>query len=129
MVPGTSRSGATIICGRLLGLSRQAATEFLLAMPTIVGAAACSGCKYRKLFQPFDLPMSALGFVVSFIFAMIDVREFVVTRFFFFCISKRSIQTSVTVARPLVSKYFEAECPVFLLKFDWDALCTENKIQ
>ncbi|MFC5698455.1 undecaprenyl-diphosphate phosphatase [Pseudomonas sp. GCM10022186] len=77
LVPGTSRSGATIIGGLLFGLSRKAATEFsfFLAMPTMVGAAVYSGYKYRDLFQPGDLPVFAVGFVVSFIFAMIAVRS------------------------------------------------------
>ncbi|CAD5110392.1 undecaprenyl-diphosphate phosphatase [Zestomonas carbonaria] len=76
MIPGTSRSGATIIGGLLFGLSRKAATEFsfFLAMPTMVGAAVYSGYKYRDLFQPSDLPVFAVGFVTSFIFAMIAVR-------------------------------------------------------
>lgn len=76
MIPGTSRSGATIIGGLLFGLSRKAATEFsfFLAMPTMVGAALYSGYKYRELFRPDDLPVFALGFVTSFIFAMIAVR-------------------------------------------------------
>lgn len=76
MIPGTSRSGATIISGLLFGMSRKAATEFsfFLAMPTMVGAALYSGFKYRHLFQPDDLPVIAVGFVVSFIFAMIAVR-------------------------------------------------------
>ncbi|MGE8360201.1 undecaprenyl-diphosphate phosphatase [Pseudomonas sp.] len=76
MIPGTSRSGATIIGGLLFGLSRKAATEFsfFLAMPTMVGAAVYSGYKYRDLFQPADLPVFAIGFVTSFIFAMIAVR-------------------------------------------------------
>lgn len=76
LIPGTSRSGATIIGGLVFGLSRKAATEFsfFLAMPTMVGAAVYSGYKYRHLFQPADLPVFALGFVVSFIFAMLAVR-------------------------------------------------------
>ena len=76
MIPGTSRSGSTIIGGLLFGLSRKAATEFsfFLAMPTMVGAAVFSGYKYRDLFQPDDFPVFAIGFVVSFIFAMIAVR-------------------------------------------------------
>ncbi|MDD0972480.1 undecaprenyl-diphosphate phosphatase [Pseudomonas fontis] len=76
MIPGTSRSGSTIIGGLLFGLSRKAATEFsfFLAMPTMVGAAVYSGYKYRDLFQPSDFPVFAIGFVVSFIFAMIAVR-------------------------------------------------------
>ena len=76
MIPGTSRSGATIIGGLLFGMSRKAATEFsfFLAMPTMVGAAVYSGYKYRELFLPADLPVFAIGFVTSFIFAMIAVR-------------------------------------------------------
>ncbi len=76
MIPGTSRSGSTIIGGLLFGMSRKAATEFsfFLAMPTMVGAAVYSGYKYRELFQPGDFPVFAIGFVVSFIFAMIAVR-------------------------------------------------------
>lgn len=76
MIPGTSRSGSTIIGGLLFGLSRTAATEFsfFLAMPTMVGAAVYSGYKYRHLFQPADLPLFALGFAVSFLFAMIAVQ-------------------------------------------------------
>ncbi|CAI8931638.1 undecaprenyl-diphosphate phosphatase [Pseudomonas sp. fls2-241-R2A-110] len=76
MIPGTSRSGSTIIGGLLFGLSRKAATEFsfFLAMPTMVGAAVYSGYKYRDLFQAADLPVFALGFVTAFFFAMIAVR-------------------------------------------------------
>lgn len=76
MIPGTSRSGATIIGGLLFGLSRKTATEFsfFLAMPTMVGAAVYSGYKYRELFQSGDLPVFAIGFITSFIFAMIAVR-------------------------------------------------------
>ena len=76
MIPGTSRSGSTIIGGLLFGLSRKTATEFsfFLAMPTMVGAAVYSGYKYRDLFQQSDLPVFALGFVTAFIFAMIAVR-------------------------------------------------------
>ena len=76
MIPGTSRSGSTIIGGLLFGLSRKAATEFsfFLAMPTMVGAAVYSGYKYRDLFRPDDLMVFVVGFVTSFIFAMIAVR-------------------------------------------------------
>ncbi|WP_339470036.1 undecaprenyl-diphosphate phosphatase [Pseudomonas sp. EL_65y_Pfl1_R83] len=76
MIPGTSRSGSTIIGGLLFGLSRKTATEFsfFLAMPTMVGAAVYSGYKYRDLFQPADLPVFTIGFVTSFIFAMIAVK-------------------------------------------------------
>ncbi|MHB8821562.1 MAG: undecaprenyl-diphosphate phosphatase, partial [Pseudomonadaceae bacterium] len=76
LVPGTSRSGSTIIGGLLFGLSRKAATEFsfFLAMPTMVGAAVYSGYKYRDLFQPGDFPVFAIGFVTSVLFAMLAVR-------------------------------------------------------
>jgi len=76
MIPGTSRSGSTIIGGLLFGLSRKTATEFsfFLAMPTMVGAAVYSGFKYRHLFQPDDFPVFAIGFVTAFIFAMIAVK-------------------------------------------------------
>ena len=76
MIPGTSRSGSTIIGGLLFGLSRKAATEFsfFLAMPTMVGAAVYSGYKYRDLFQASDLPVFAIGFVTAFVFAMIAVK-------------------------------------------------------
>ncbi|WP_311057142.1 undecaprenyl-diphosphate phosphatase, partial [Pseudomonas aeruginosa] len=67
---------ATIIGGLLFGLSRKAATEFsfFLAMPTMVGAAVYSGYVYRDLFRPEDLPVFAVGFVTSFVFAMLAVR-------------------------------------------------------
>ena len=76
MIPGTSRSGSTIIGGLLFGLSRKAATEFsfFLAMPTMIAASVYSGYKYRDLFQPDDFAVFATGFITSFIFAMIAVR-------------------------------------------------------
>ena len=76
MIPGTSRSGATIIGGLVFGLSRKAATEFsfFLAMPTMVGAAVYSGYKYRELFQASDVAVFAIGFVTAFVFAMLTVR-------------------------------------------------------
>jgi undecaprenyl-diphosphatase len=76
MIPGTSRSGATIIGGLLFGLSRKTATEFsfFLAMPTMVAASVYSGYKYRHIFEPSDLPVFAIGFITAFIFAMIAVR-------------------------------------------------------
>ncbi len=76
MIPGTSRSGATIIGGMLLGLSRKAATDFsfFLAIPTLVAAGAYSLWKERALLTAADLPMFAVGFVVSFIAAWFCVR-------------------------------------------------------
>ncbi|WP_322977746.1 undecaprenyl-diphosphate phosphatase [Pseudomonas sp. C11] len=76
LIPGTSRSGATIIGGLVFGLSRKAATEFsfFLAMPTMVAATVYSLFKYRHILQLSDLPIFAIGFVTTFIVAMITVR-------------------------------------------------------
>ena len=76
MIPGTSRSGATIIGGMLLGLSRTAATDFsfFLAIPTLIGAGVYSLYKERALLSVEDIPMFATGLVVSFISAWICVR-------------------------------------------------------
>jgi undecaprenyl-diphosphatase len=76
MIPGTSRSGATIIGGMLLGLSRKAATDFsfFLAIPTLVGAGLYSLYKERALLSAADLPMFGVGFVVSFLSAWLCVR-------------------------------------------------------
>ena len=76
LVPGTSRSGATIVGGMLLGLSRQAATDFsfFLAMPTLIGAGAYSLYKERALLSPSDLPLFAVGLLFSFLSAWLCVR-------------------------------------------------------
>ncbi len=76
MIPGTSRSGATIIGGMLLGLSRRAATDFsfFLAIPTLVGAGAYSLWKERALLSAADLPLFATGFLVSFAAAWVCVQ-------------------------------------------------------
>ena len=76
MVPGTSRSGATIIGGMLLGLSRKAATDysFFLAMPTLIGAGVYSLYKERALLSAADAPMFAVGLLFSFLSAWICVR-------------------------------------------------------
>ena len=76
MVPGTSRSGATIIGGMLLGLSRRAATDFsfFLAIPTLIGAGAYSLYKERALLSVADVPMFGVGLVFSFLSAWICVR-------------------------------------------------------
>ena len=76
MIPGTSRSGATIIGGMLLGLSRQAATEFsfFLAIPTLIAAGGYSLWKARGLLTAADVPLFAVGFVVSFLAAWLCVR-------------------------------------------------------
>jgi undecaprenyl-diphosphatase len=76
LIPGTSRSGATIIGGMLFGLSRRAATEFsfFLAIPTLIGAGAWDLLKYRALLSAADLPMFGIGLAVSFVAALACVR-------------------------------------------------------
>ena len=76
MIPGTSRSGATIIGGMLMGLSRQAATDFsfFLAIPTLIGAGAYSLYKERALLSVADIPMFAVGLVFSFVSAWLCIR-------------------------------------------------------
>ena len=87
MVPGTSRSGATIIGGMLLGLSRKAATDFsfFLAIPTLIGAGVYSLYKERALLSMADVPMFGVGLVFSFISAWVCVRwllKFIATHSF-----------------------------------------------
>jgi undecaprenyl-diphosphatase len=76
MIPGTSRSGATIIGGMLLGMSRKAATDFsfYLAIPTLIGAGAYSLYKDRALLSMADAPMFAVGLLFSFLSAWLCVR-------------------------------------------------------
>jgi undecaprenyl-diphosphatase len=76
LIPGTSRSGATIIGGMLFGLSRRAATEFsfFLAVPTLMAASAYQLYKERHLLAFDDLGMWATGFVASFVSAFLCVR-------------------------------------------------------
>lgn len=76
MIPGTSRSGSTIIGGMLMGLSRQAATDFsfFLAIPTLIGAGVYSLYKERALLSMADIPMFATGLFFSFISAWLCVR-------------------------------------------------------
>ncbi|MDD5391504.1 MAG: undecaprenyl-diphosphate phosphatase [Thiothrix sp.] len=79
LIPGTSRSGATIIGGLFFGLSRQAAAEFsfFLAVPTLGLASAYEMYKARDLFSGGDLGTWAVGFVVSFLSAMVAVRALI----------------------------------------------------
>lgn len=78
MVPGTSRAAATILGGYASGLSRPVATEFsfLLAIPTIVGAAGLDLIKSRDLLSAGDLPLFLIGTLVSFISALMVIRGF-----------------------------------------------------
>ncbi|MFM6985284.1 MAG: undecaprenyl-diphosphate phosphatase [Hydrogenophaga sp.] len=76
LVPGTSRSGATIIGGMLLGLSRKTATDFsfYLAIPTLIGAGAYSLYKDRALLSVDDVPLFAVGLLFAFISAWLCIR-------------------------------------------------------
>ena len=76
LIPGTSRSGATIIGGMLFGLSRKAATEFsfFLAVPTLIAAGAYDLWKNRELFSGADVPLFAVGLVTSFVTAWLVIR-------------------------------------------------------
>ena len=78
LVPGTSRSGATILGGYALGLSRVAATEFsfFLAIPVMFAATLYDLLKSWSVLAPSDLPLFAVGFIVSFLSAVIVVRAF-----------------------------------------------------
>ena len=76
LIPGTSRSGSTIIGGLLFGLSRKAATEFsfFLAIPTVIGASVYSGFKAREQLVAAEFPLYAIGFVAAFFSALACVR-------------------------------------------------------
>jgi len=76
LIPGTSRSGATIIGGMLLGLSRSVATEFsfFLAIPTLFAATFYSLYKERGSLVASDAPLFAVGLVTSFVSAFLCVR-------------------------------------------------------
>lgn len=79
MIPGTSRSGATIIGGLFIGLDRKVAAEFsfFLAVPTMFAATFYDIFKHRDLLHAADLPMFAVGFVTAFISALLAVRTLV----------------------------------------------------
>ncbi|MDY0301328.1 MAG: undecaprenyl-diphosphate phosphatase [Trichlorobacter sp.] len=76
MIPGVSRSGATIMGGLLCGFNRHVAAEFsfLLALPTMLAATVYDIYKNHAIFQLADLQNMATGFVVSFVFAVISIR-------------------------------------------------------
>ena len=76
LIPGTSRSGATIIGGMLFGLSRRAATEFsfFLAVPTLVAAGGYDLFKNRALLSAHDAPIFGVGLAVAFVSAFIVIR-------------------------------------------------------
>ncbi len=76
LIPGTSRSGATIMGSMIFGLSRKVATEFsfFLAIPTLIGATVYSLYKERALLSATDLPLFTIGTVSAFISAFLCVR-------------------------------------------------------
>jgi undecaprenyl-diphosphatase len=76
LVPGTSRSGATIIGGMLFGMSRRAATEFsfYLAIPTLVGAGGYSLWQVRDSLSIADVPVFAIGTLFAFVSALACIR-------------------------------------------------------
>jgi len=79
MVPGTSRSGATIIGGLFIGLDRKVAAEFsfFLAVPTMFAATFYDIFKHRDLLHANDVPMFAAGFITAFFSAWLAVRTLV----------------------------------------------------
>ncbi|MFP8777130.1 undecaprenyl-diphosphate phosphatase [Hydrogenophaga sp. RWCD_12] len=76
LIPGTSRSGSTIIGGMLFGLSRPVATEFsfFLGIPILIGAGAYDTYKARALLSAADAPMFAVGLLFSFLSAWVCIR-------------------------------------------------------
>jgi undecaprenyl-diphosphatase len=76
LIPGTSRSGATIIGAMVLGFSRKCATEFsfYLGIPTLMGAGAYSVWKERAALHAADLPLFAVGLALSFVSALLCIR-------------------------------------------------------
>jgi undecaprenyl-diphosphatase len=76
LIPGTSRSGATIIGGMCFGLSRKVATEFsfFLAVPTLIGAGVYEMYKNRHLLSLADIPLFSVGLIFAFISAFACVH-------------------------------------------------------
>jgi len=87
MIPGVSRSGATILGAMSFGINRKTAAEFsfFLAIPTLTGATALQLFKHRDAITADSLGLIGIGFVVSFIVALIVVKAFmaIVTRYGF----------------------------------------------
>ncbi|MGE5232361.1 MAG: undecaprenyl-diphosphate phosphatase [Deltaproteobacteria bacterium] len=79
LIPGTSRSGATIMGGYCLGLTRQAATEFsfFLAVPVMIAATGFDLATSAHALSAADVPLFAVGFGVAFLSALVVVRAFV----------------------------------------------------
>ena len=76
LIPGTSRSGSTIIGGMLFGLSRKVATDFsfFLGIPILIGAGAYSLYKARDMLSMADLPLFAVGLLFAFLSAWVCIR-------------------------------------------------------
>lgn len=87
MIPGVSRSGATIMGAMALGIDRKTAAEFsfFLALPTLSGATALQLYKHRDTITVDSLGLIAIGFIVSFVVALVVVKAFlkIVTRYGF----------------------------------------------
>lgn len=87
MIPGVSRSGATILGAMAMGVDRKTAAEFsfFLALPTLTGATVLQLYKNREMLTPDDFGAIAIGFVVSFVVALVVVKGFlkVITRYGF----------------------------------------------
>ena len=79
MIPGTSRSGATLIGGLIMGLNRKSAAEFsfLLAIPTMIIATAYDLIKHRNEMVVDDYFMLTVAFITAFVFALATVKLFV----------------------------------------------------
>lgn len=79
MIPGVSRSAATIIGGQFTGLSRQKAAEFsfILAIPTMAAASSYKLWKIRQIIDPSQTTTLALGVVLSFVFAVFAIKFFI----------------------------------------------------
>lgn len=77
MIPGTSRSGATIVGALLMGVDKRAAAEFsfFLAVPTMLGAFTLDLVKNRHILSAADFPIIAVGFAAAFVVAVIVVRS------------------------------------------------------
>jgi undecaprenyl-diphosphatase len=78
VIPGVSRSAATVIAGRSLGVSRRAIVEFsfLLAIPTMAAATGYSLLKEAGSFSSHDISLLAIGFIAAFVSAIIAVKTF-----------------------------------------------------
>ncbi len=98
VIPGVSRSASTIVSGRLLGLKKDSIVEFsfLLAVPTILAATGYDLLKNYTLFSSQDIGSLSLGFVFSFITAIISIK------FFISYLSKHSL-TAFGIYRILIS--------------------------